>query len=269
MGKVFFLCAMLLTASLVQGQPKLFYENKPGGYVIYAANAELFPVSVDLDLTLTNLSFSEGTKKLFVLPPQNEKFKIGELNAVPDSRYKFSWHYKYTMGDVTAAATYNNLFAYDLPFQKGKSFKVYQGYNGSFSHQNTNAIDFTMPEGTEVLAARDGKVVRVVQNNNQGCATEDCKQYNNYIIIMHDDGSFASYVHIRYNGSKVKPGDVVKRGDVIAYSGNTGWSSGPHLHFECFIGGFEKRITLETKFRTGNGTQSTPLQEGSVYTREY
>lgn len=269
MNKTIYFLVLLLSAISVHAQPKLFSENKQGGYIIYATNAELFPVSIDLDLSLTNLNFSEGAKTLFVLPAKSEKLKIGELTAASGGAYKFSWRYKYTMGDVTAAGNYNKSYEYDLPFQKGKSFKVFQGYNGTFSHQNQNAIDFTMPEGTEILAAREGKVVKVVQNNNQSCLKQECKEYNNYVTIMHDDGSFASYLHLKYNGSKVKPGDVVKKGDVIAYSGNTGWSSGPHLHFECFTGGFERKNTLETKFRTGNGVQATTLQEGTVYTREY
>src|SRR5262249_35417178 len=150
---------------------------------------------------------------------------------------------------------------YDLPFQKGKNYLVFQGYNGSFSHKNENSIDFTMPEGSEILAARDGIVVKVVQNNTESCPGEECKKYNNMIFILHPDGTFADYAHIRYNGSKVKVGDSVKKRDVIAYSGNVGWSSGPHLHFGCFIPDFGKWITIPTKFRIDNGDKSAFLEE--------
>jgi murein DD-endopeptidase MepM/ murein hydrolase activator NlpD len=146
---------------------------------------------------------------------------------------------------------------------------LFQGYNGAFSHKNENSIDFTMPEGTEVLAARDGIVVKVVINNSESCPREDCKKFNNYVTVMHSDGTFASYVHIKYNGTKLNVGDTVKKGDLIAYSGNVGWSSGPHLHFVCFLGGFEKWNTLETKFKINKGDHAIFLTEGDTYLRDY
>jgi murein DD-endopeptidase MepM/ murein hydrolase activator NlpD len=98
---------------------------------------------------------------------------------------------------------------------------------------------------------------------------EECNKYTNYITIMHSDGTFGVYAHIKYNGSKCKLGDYVKKGDVIAYSGNTGWSNGPHLHFACFLGGLEKSRTLETKFRIDKGDKVVMLKEGNEYMRDY
>ena len=173
----------------------MFSEKKTNGYIIYVMNPEYCPVSVRFDFVLTNLLFSED-KKLFVVPAQTEKYKIGELTVDKSGSYKFNFNYQTTLGDVTLAS-FDQSFLYDLPFQKGKNFRVFQGYNGSFSHQNENALDFTMPEGTEVTAAREGKVVKVVQSNTQSCPTEDCAQYNNSVTIMHPDGTFATYAHIK------------------------------------------------------------------------
>jgi len=156
-----------------------------------------------------------------------------------------------------------------IPFQQGKTFNRFQGYHGNFSHQDENALDFSMPEGSEIRAARDGIVVQVVQNNSESCPSKDCEKYNNYITILHTDGTFASYVHIRYNGSKFNPGDSVRKGDLVAYSGSTGFSKGPHLHFVCFTGAFGKRNTLETKFRIDKGDVTILLEEGKNYTRDY
>ncbi|MCW3118877.1 MAG: Peptidase, partial [Chitinophagaceae bacterium] len=176
----------LCTACILQAQPlKLFSENKDQGYIIYAANSELFPVSISLDLDLTNMLFSERDKKIFVIPPKSDKFKIGEVSvAEKGSRYKYSFKFISTMGDVTISK-YDRSFQYDLPFQKGTSYKLFQGYNGNFSHKNENSMDFTLPEGSEILAARDGIVVQVVKDNTQSCATEECAKYNNYVTIMH------------------------------------------------------------------------------------
>lgn len=257
-------------ASMLKAQEiKVFSEQTKYGYIIYATNNELYPISILLDLDLTNLLFSESPKKIFVVPPKSEKFTIGELN-IAESRigYSYKYKYKFTMGDVTLA-DYDKSFLYDLPFSKGKSYKILQGYNGIFSHQNENALDFGMPEGSEISAARDGLVVKVVENNTESCPSADCKKYNNYITIMHSDGTFASYVHIKYNGTNLTVGDSVKKGDIIAYSGNVGWSSGPHLHFVCFTGGFEKYNTLHTKFRVDKGDNSIILKEGNIYQKDY
>lgn len=172
------------------------------------------------------------------------------------------------MGDVTIK-NFDKAYPYDLPFQKGQGYKLFHGYNGSFSHQGENALDFTMPEGTDIVAAREGVVVQVVQHNTESCAREECKKFNNYITVMHSDGTFAQYAHIKYNGAKFSVGDSVKKGDVIASSGNVGYSSGPHLHFVCFKGAFSNFETLETKFRIDTGERSSGLKEGTVYFRNY
>lgn len=266
---IFFVWAYLAMSGPSMAQlVKLFYENKPQGYVLYSTNPELYPVSVSLSFELENMFFSEAERKVFIIPAKQERFKIGELSAEkPNAKYKFSYKYVATMGDVTIT-DYDD-YDYDLPFQKGKSYNVYQGYHGSFSHQDENAIDFTMPEGSEILAAREGLVVQVVQNNTESCPSEACKKYNNYITVMHNDGSFSNYGHIQYNGARCKAGDMIRKGDIIAYSGNVGYSSGPHLHFVCFLGAFGKWNTLETRFKVDDGDRSVFLQEKTVYRRNY
>ncbi len=270
MKQIFSMLVFLVVSSIAHAQDiKLFYENKEQGYILYATNPELYPVSVSLELKITNLNFSEGEKKVFVISPKTEKYKIGELTvAEAGAKYKFSYMYKSAVGDVLNT-THDKSTLYDLPFQKSKSYKVHQGYNGAFSHQHENSLDFTMPEGTEILTAREGIVVQLIQNNTESCPKEECKKYNNYITIMHADGTFATYAHIKYNGAKFKIGDTIKRGDVIALSGNVGWTSGPHLHFVCYIGGFDKRNTLETKFKINNGDDAVLLSEGNAYQRNY
>ena len=262
---------LLLSSFLVFSQEvkKVFHEVIDKLPVLYASNSELYPISISLELELTNYTFSEGNKRIFVIPPKTEKLKLGGL-TVGNSRERatFGYKYKVAMGDVTNKKMDKD-YQYDLPFQKGESYKLWQGYNGSFSHQDENSLDFTMPEGTKIVAAREGVVVKVVQNNTQSCNTKECAKYNNYVTILHPDGTFANYVHIKFNGAVVKQGDEVKKGALIAHSGNVGWSSAPHLHFVCYAGDFGKRNTLETKFKIDAGNKSIILKEGTVYTRNY
>jgi murein DD-endopeptidase MepM/ murein hydrolase activator NlpD len=254
---------------MAQQSLRLFYENKNRGYILYAENTELYPISISLELDLENMDFSERQKKIFVIPARYSKYKIGEMSATDNRRgYKFSYKYQSTIGDATITS-YDTSIRYDLPYKKGTSYTVIQGYNGNFSHTNENALDFNMPVGTEITAAREGIVAEIVQNNTQSCPTQDCMQYNNYVMIMHADGSFARYVHIRQNGAIVKEGDKVKAGDVIAYSGNVGWTSAPHLHFVCFLSGFGKWNSVRTPFKIDKGDQATVLQAGITYTRDY
>jgi murein DD-endopeptidase MepM/ murein hydrolase activator NlpD len=215
------------------------------------------------------MRFSNSSQKIIVVPARAAWYKIGELDVVNlREPYRFGYQFKYNYGDATIN-TADTSVLYDLPFAKEKTFYVNQGYNGKFSHQGENALDLTMPEGTEIMAAREGIVVKVVQENNQSCALEVCKKYNNSVLIYHSDGSFAEYAHISFNGSLVKVGDKVKKNDIIAHSGNTGWSAGPHLHFVAFLPGMEKRRSIATKFRTGDGQSSSFLEEKQAYSKYY
>lgn len=84
-----------------------------------------------------------------------------------------------------------------------------------------NGIDWGIPEGTLVRAAMDGQVTR---------AEMDQTGYGKHIRILHSDNTLTLYGHLSNYACKV--GDLVKAGDIIGYSGNTGNSSGPHIHFE-------------------------------------
>jgi murein DD-endopeptidase MepM/ murein hydrolase activator NlpD len=149
----------------------------------------------------------------------------------------------------------------------GTSFKVTQGYRGSFSHTGPDefATDWKMPEGTAVYAARDGVVVGVRDDSEKGGAHRKYEDCANMVTVQHSDGTMAHYCHLQARSAKIRVGQKVRVGDLLALSGNTGFTSGPHLHFAVFktrngLG----RETIPVKFRTADATGVT-LLSGKSY----
>lgn len=156
-------------------------------------------------------------------------------------------------------------YIYDLPFREGSSYKVVQGYGGRFSHKNKAALDFYMPVGTPVYAARGGVIFTFKDDSNEGGPFSKYGRKANYIIIKHSDGSFGCYWHLQKKGVVVKKGNVSK-GQLIGYSGNTGFVLRPHLHFAVKrILNYEKDSFVRTKFKTTKGIQL--LEKGKTYGR--
>lgn len=121
-----------------------------------------------------------------------------------------------------------------LPFRAGEMVRVSQGFYGYFSHNGDSgySVDFPVPVGTEIRAARDGRVVAVRDDSDRGCAMMSCAADGNYVIVDHGDGTRDRYWHLQQGGARVRVGESVCRGALLGLTGNTGWSTGPHLHLE-------------------------------------
>lgn len=248
---------------------KIYYEKTERGYNIFADNKEVCPVSVKVDFDTKNLNIIDGNNNTYIINASTQRQLLTKLLIVDKSKaYKFSYRFLTNYGNHNLKS-YDKNYIYNLPFKKSKTHLVYQGYNGNFSHKNENAIDFIMSIGTEIAAIREGIVVKVVDENNKRCEKEECKKFNNFIIVFHPDGTFAEYTHLKFNGSLVNVGDNVNKGQTIGYSGNVGWSTGPHLHLVVFLQKLNDRETLKTMFRTGNADKVEYLVEGTEYSRNY
>ena len=118
------------------------------------------------------------------------------------------------------------------------------------------SIDFLLQEETEIIASRSGKIAKIkidgkknYSGTNLKKGEEAYKIHMNEIVIKHNDGTYAAYAHLKYKSSFVKIGDKIKQGQIIALSGNTGWSTEPHLDFSVFRKNYKGRKIKTIKFK--------------------
>ncbi len=114
-----------------------------------------------------------------------------------------------------------------------------------------NSVDFYCGEGTQIFAAAEGKVVGLRSDKNVHGNTTDFWDEGNYIEILHSNLEYTWYEHLRHGGVAVNLGEEVHKGQLIGYSGNTGFTENPHLHFQVhvrFDAGDTDLATLKVRF---------------------
>lgn len=143
----------------------------------------------------------------------------------------------------------------DLGFGRvlqAKAIHVSSGWGTDERHHTTEnhpGIDMPTAVGTPVLAAQAGKVVRVNQDPSNDAGR--------YITLSHDRGWFTRYLHL--SKPLVSVGDVVTKGQVIAKSGNTGNTAGPHLHFDMWL---DPELLGQIEAIVGRPTTGYPVDLG-------
>ncbi len=269
MKSYLFLLIYIFYSSFLLAQDKpinIFYKKSDEGFVFYANNNESVPYTVKIDFQkMENLSSSSGEKSFIrTIPAKAANHEVLKLKKNEETEgTSFDFNFLYNIGDPSL--TIDEDYPYLLPYKHGKRVRVGQGNNGSGTHRGVNAIDFNLKIGDSIYAARSGLVIEVSEDSNVGGNDPKFEKYGNFIKVYHDDGTVGSYVHLQKNGSLVIKGDKIEKGQLIGLSGNTGWSSGPHLHFMVAKNQNFKNITLPIKFLNYNEELFIPRESNSYY----
>lgn len=235
-------------------------EGKESCFV--AHNRRESPVSVSIIITVEENLASDREFPFYYVVPPNTDTCIARLFPLDKSKdYAYRSSKSWMVGDYTAQHYPRE--GYRVPWAKGESYTVTQAPDGPlithFEPFSRNAIDFAMPVGTPVHAARSGIVVGIADSFTVGGFDRVLVDKANYVDILHDDGTIATYAHFAENSLAVRVGQRVSVGEKLALSGSTGYSSGPHLHFSVWKlektdKGFE-RVSLPVEFCFDGGPQ--------------
>jgi len=211
----------------LERQVYLVFVKKGDTHSVYVRNNLYAPVEIGLSFAgLKNVSGAPDKPVRKVLPARSS-LRVAVLTASQAGRpLVYTPKFEYALGNPSGAA-----MAYRYPFPwRGGPFHVSQGADGEYSHfgpKNRYAIDIAMPEGTPIIAARGGVVVKT-ESGQTGRGTNPA---GNFVRVLHDDGTMGVYLHLKQGSVCVREGQRVSVGSALALSGNTGNSTGPHLHF--------------------------------------
>jgi murein DD-endopeptidase MepM/ murein hydrolase activator NlpD len=217
---------------------------------------------VTLRVAITRSAFANiptGSIYPMLLEPGARQL-ILEAPHANDERPELQFSWSVALG--SPQATHSPPRPYRAPFAVGTSFRVSQAYPVHITHvtpDSVYAIDIALPDGTEVFAARAGTVINVRHDGFRGGAASVMGDQANLIEILHDDGTIAVYGHLHWDSIRVHMGQHVTLGEYIADSGNTGFSSGPHLHFAVWRNAGDADVSVPVQFAGAGGRAVTPV----------
>ncbi|MDS4042779.1 MAG: M23 family metallopeptidase [Candidatus Competibacter sp.] len=227
--------------------------------VLAAINDYYGPVEVEISAEmLDNMRAEPPLPVRVVVPPRAEIIAVSFTPSGP--RWRYSYQVRAVLGDP--AAEHRPDGPYTPPFAPGQRFAISQAFDGVFSHQHPQsryAVDIVLPLGTPVRAARAGVVMEIADDFLDGGTDPKYQTRANAVRILHQDGTMAVYAHLHPDSVRVAPGQRVERGAWLANSGNTGYSTGPHLHFAIQRNAGMELVSLPFEFTGPDGRGVTPI----------
>lgn len=237
--------------------------------VLTASNAFYAPVELRLRIiNIQGLEYPDPDQDLAWIVPARSENDLFQLALLEDgTAVSLEYEFRYMPGDPSAR--HNAPQPYRAPFAISNDYPITQAYPEVVTHSEPDsyyAVDLAMPIGTDIFAARSGIVFDVAGSNfRAGQDIERDGPAANVVRILHDDGTYAIYAHLNTNTIRVRPGDRVNRGDYIADSGNTGYSTGPHLHFAVVRNVGLRVQSVPVTFAGANAERVTPAS-GQILT---
>lgn len=222
------------------------------------------PLKCPLNIKLVTDSLNPGIEHLFghitLAQLKDTTISLEYPNFVQSHNTKYLVRY----GDLKKEIIKNRI-AY--PFPKNKEYKIIQGYDGGFSHNNIfsrYAIDFDLKIGDTITSVDSGYVVGLIQDYKQYGTSKKWLENDksNYITIYHPhSGIYTQYVHLKHRGSLVKLGAFVEKSQPVGICGMTGFTTTPHLHFNVKIP-TDKHGLISTEIEFENGIKGEDLRQG-------
>jgi murein DD-endopeptidase MepM/ murein hydrolase activator NlpD len=251
-----------------QPEIRLYQRSMTNGVALVAENTFFGPVQLAFRINaIDNVAESTPRRGVEVLPPRSQTELVVVGKAVDYVTLRFDTEFEFLPGEP--GIEHRPTQPYRLPYSLASTVRVSQTFPEMTTHTDPasqHAVDFVMDVGTDVFAAREGIVIEVASDFfESGTSLAVDGPRANIVRVLHDDGTMALYVHLNWNTIRVVPGQRVRRGEYLADSGNTGFSTGPHLHFvvQRNSGGALVSVPLEFAGPTGG---PVTLASGQSYT---
>jgi murein DD-endopeptidase MepM/ murein hydrolase activator NlpD len=226
-----------------------------GGVELVADNGCFCPAEVAVRLLEpANAVGLEGEVLRQVVPARRETVLAVVKPADWDRPMSFGHEFRAFLGEP--GVEHKPDAPYRAPFALAREFRVTQAYPTHVTHVDASsayAVDFAMPVGTQIYAARAGTVIEVASQYFDASSDPNRATRANVVRILHADGTMGLYAHLNWDSIRVRPGQVVERGEYIADSGNTGFSTGPHLHFAVIRNDGLRHKSLPVQFLRRSG----------------
>ena len=229
---------------------RLRVEAGDGNYLAWADNHLAGPIEVMLSFTRSSNVHAEPALPARATVPAHGSVLVARLGAdAPGRNGSFELSLRGVPGNPSARP---QDVEYMPPLRQPRS-RIEQGYDGQFSHddeENRYALDFAADIGTPVRAARAGMVMQVESDfSKAGLKKESYSGRANFVRMLHEDGTMALYAHLKTGGVLVRVGQHVQAGQQIDLSGNTGFTTGPHLHFALQVNRGMRLLSIPFRMR--------------------
>jgi murein DD-endopeptidase MepM/ murein hydrolase activator NlpD len=256
-----------MTLARDKGSPHIMVERAydDGVVQLIATNECLCTVTYLVSILKSDFpAVVEGHGFRATLAPSSRHTLIQVKVADPE-KTALTFRWKAALGSPTAV--HNPSRPYRAPFAVGTTYAISQAYPTRITHVTPDsqyAVDMVLPDDTPIYAAREGVVINTRHDSFRGGADPTLLDQANVVEILHDDGTIAIYAHLHWDSIRVRVGQTVARGEYIADSGATGFSTGPHLHFAVVRNSGSDDVSIPVQFAGFGGSAITPVTNGSM-----